>query len=239
MAKPMTLTRYAALIALAVIGTACMPDVPTDDQPTLSRFTAPELNLSAEAGREANITADPGNKSTFDLANSMDFGGRADPFALLAVEKIYDRQQASERVLSDFGGSFSVFYEPPPPPPDETTVMAPTPQGWRLSAVLIGDGIGALLERSPGDTIEIRPGMQIPGTEWTVASIDEERAVLRRSADMRPSTFVVRLQSRGADFGGGGGGGGNTGGGGGGGRSGGGSGGGGGLDGEGGGMGDR
>jgi len=113
--------------------------------------------------------------------------------------------------------------------------MAPVPQGWRLSAILIGDGVGALLERAPGDTIEIRPGQQIQGTEWTVVSIDEERAVLRRSADMRPSTFVVRLQSRGADFGRGGGGGGNTGGGGGGGRTGGG----GGIDGEGGGMGDR
>ncbi|MBV6458010.1 MAG: hypothetical protein HONBIEJF_01132 [Fimbriimonadaceae bacterium] len=237
MANVLKLSRNAALIALVVAGAGCMPPVPLEDQPTHSRFQAPELNLSAEAGRNATIIADPGNKSTFDLANSIDFGGRADPFALLAVEKVFDRQQASERVLADFGGSFSVFYEPPPPPPDETTVMAPVPQGWRLSAVLIGDGIGALLERSPGDTIEIRPGQQIQGTEWTVVSIDEERAVLRRSADMRPSTFVVRLQSRGADFGGGGGGG--TSGGGGSGGGGGGTGGGGGLDGEGGGMGDR
>lgn len=235
MAKLENVTRIAALAALAVIGVGCMPPVPLDDQPTLSRFNAPDLNLSAEAGTDQSVVADPGSKSTFDLANSMDFGGRADPFALLNAEKVYDRQQTSERVLADFGGSFSVFYEPPPPPPDETTVMAPVPQGWRLSAILIGDGVGALLERAPGDTIEIRPGQQIQGTEWTVVSIDEERAVLRRSADMRPSTFVVRLQSRGADFGSGGGGGGNTGGGGGGGRTGGG----GGIDGEGGGMGDR
>jgi hypothetical protein len=204
MAKHIGLARWVVLAAVAVVGAGCLPHVPVDDTPTVRNFRRPDLNLSAEAGREAQVTADPGFKSSFDLANSMFFGSRTDPFALLAVEKIYDRQQASERVLADFGGSFSVFYEPPPPPPDETVVNEPLPTGWRLSAILIGDGVGALLER-PSGTIEIRPGQRIEGTEWTVVSIDEERAVLRRSSDRRPSTFVVRLQGRGADFGSGGG----------------------------------
>jgi len=43
----------------------------------------------------------------------------------------------------------------------------------------------------------IRPGMSIPGTQWVVQSIDEEKAIMRRNTkeNVQPKLVVVRLET--------------------------------------------
>jgi hypothetical protein len=76
-------------------------------------------------------------------------------------------------------------------PEDEPPVYEPVPN-WRLSGVLIGSGVMALLDTGP-TTYEIRPGMQIPGTEWRVVAIDSDRALLARDGNKLPKEFYVGL----------------------------------------------
>ena len=116
---------------------------------------------------------------------------RSNPFSLTALESAYDMQQASEKFLSESGG-FSVQYEPKPEV-DETPVLEPQPYR-RLSGIVVGDSVNAIIELGDGRTEIIRPGQRIPNTEWTVVSIDSEKAVLKRSGNKLPTEIIVRLE---------------------------------------------
>jgi hypothetical protein len=72
--------------------------------------------------------------------------------------------------------------------------LEPPPAGWRLAGVMTGNGISAIMTNGTFPALDIRPGSQIPGTEWYVVSIDAEKAVLRRTNNKRPREWVVRLQ---------------------------------------------
>jgi len=50
----------------------------------------------------------------------------------------------------------------------------------------------------------IRPGSKIPNSDWTVESIDREKAVLVRGGNAEPHRIVVRLESPPPGMGGGG-----------------------------------
>lgn len=169
--------------------------------------TVPEPDTNVPVGTE--VKASPSVVNPRQVAFGRDFGVRSNPFSLLGVERTFHFEQQTERLLATFGG-----WEPFDVPEeilDDPIIIEPLPR-WRLSGVIIGNGVLALLDT--GTTVyEIRPGMTIPGTEWRVASIDDERAILVRDGNKLPREFQVDLQgSIDGALGGGGLGGGNTGG---------------------------
>jgi hypothetical protein len=129
-------------------------------------------------------------------------GPRRDPFALKSNERAYEIEQNSARLLNDMG-SWVVMYTPAPEkPPAAGLVQDPQPYR-RLSGIIVGDSVYALMDT--GGQIEIiRPGMRVPNTEWTVVSIDEEKAILRRTGNKVPRQITVRLESPPPGMGGGG-----------------------------------
>lgn len=171
----------------------------------------------ASAAKTSKLNADAGvpisvaNKPTaFEDAKQATFGTRKNAFSLLPGEVKFNNEQAAARLVSDSGG-FSMMYEPPPPKPDEETIVEPQPRR-RLAGILLGDAVIALIQMEDGRVYDVHPGSKIPNSEWTVVSIDQERAVLRRSGNKLPKQIEVKLES-GPIGGGGGGGGGTTGGG--------------------------
>jgi hypothetical protein len=121
----------------------------------------------------------------------MSFGSRLNPFGLLAREAKFNQEQVAERIISEAGG-WSVSFELPDETPVEQEVrLEPTPI-WRVSGILIGETVVALLDTGTA-TYDLRPGMRVPGTEWTVISIDEERIVLQRDGAALPKQFSVPL----------------------------------------------
>lgn len=145
--------------------------------------------IAAEAGTPIlGAEAQAGDVKT--LADSMYFGMRSNPFALLMAEAVFDKNQLGYSVINNAGG-WSVYFEEPELPPVEDEIPVEPIPVWRLSGVLIGDGVTAILDMG-NQTIQIRPGMTIPGTNWTVVSIDEERAILRRPGE-EPNEMAVPL----------------------------------------------
>ena len=178
-------------------------------RPALSPSTAPpadQYDLSAETGVPMSPAAAAENMR--EWADTEDFAYRSDPFALLPEERTFDLDQHAERLISTNSWSLEItptldMDEDAPP------VLQPLPV-WRLSGIIVSNGVLALLDMG-GRTIEIRPGTRIPGTPWTVVSIDEERAILKRDDNVLPSEFAVELTGPMVTIGGGGGGGNNNG----------------------------
>lgn len=129
------------------------------------------------------------------MVNATGYKPRPDPFALSPVEQGFENRQEAERLASQIGYFPNVFVDLPPP---SETGQAPEPQPRRrLAGVLIGDSVLAIIEMGNGRPPEIvRPGQQVPGTEWTVVSIDEDKAVLRRGGTRLPHEVVVHLEGR-------------------------------------------
>ena len=71
-------------------------------------------------------------------------------------------------------------------------IIEPVPR-WRLAGVVVGNGVIALLDTG-SKVYDVRPGSVVPGTEWRVESIDQERAVLVRDSNKEPKRFEVGLQ---------------------------------------------
>lgn len=198
---------FVALVAVSVTGCDAGDTSETYNGTVPFKGEAPAA--AAEAGLEAKVDARPENQP-MELAKKKYFPVRGDAFALNSTERAFDRAQLAARLVSDSGG-FSNMFSVPDEAADLPPVSEPLPL-WRLSGVVISDGVAALLETGTR-TIEIRPGMKIPDTDWTVVSIDANRAVLKRSGNKLPKTFVVELKgsfSSGTPGGGGGGGGGGS-----------------------------
>jgi hypothetical protein len=118
---------------------------------------------------------------------------RQDPFALLPNEDAYEKQQMAAYFATTYGG-WPLFYPGPPAPPPLPPVEEQPHR--RLAGILIGDSITALIDMGDGNLQDIHPGEAIPNSEWTVESIDEEKAVLRRTVPGKlPSEVIVRLES--------------------------------------------
>jgi len=152
------------------------------------------------AGLEVKPSTDTKGFTKLVAENATRFHARQDPFALNATEKGYNAQQSEERVFSSQG--FTTLVESKSEVIPQTYVE---PQPYRrLSGVVIGDSIVAILEPGEGqEPILIHPGMKILNNTWTVASIDQDKAVLRREGNTLPHEVIVRLETPPPGFGGG------------------------------------
>ncbi|MFQ3668142.1 MAG: hypothetical protein SNJ74_08710 [Fimbriimonadaceae bacterium] len=149
-----------------------------------------QFRPDVDAGIRVEVAADPTRLA--NLVASRRFGTRPDPFALLPAELAFERSQRAERFVQESGG-WSIRYTPPE---EETTQDMLEPQPYRrLAGVLVGDTVSAILIMEDGRAEIVRPGMRIPNSEWTVASIDETRAVLTRTGNRLPRQIVVNLES--------------------------------------------
>ncbi len=188
---------WVALSSIALVG--CGPQA-GDNGEAPSRGTAsiavPKVlpKIAADAGVPLVPPADPGFVRTKLLATSARFPSRRDAFALMSPETKFEQDQLRERILGEMGG-FSTLYELPTPPPDEEETLERQPFR-RLVGVLLGEGVIALIQMEDGKIYDVRPGSKIPNSEWTVVSIDSEKAVLRRSGNKRPREIVVLLQGQ-------------------------------------------
>lgn len=127
------------------------------------------------------------------MATVMKVGrSRPDPFALTDVEKQYDANQTTERVLASSGGWRFDYVEPEDK--EATVVYEPQP-ARRLMGVIVGDAVYGVIDMGDGVGRIIYPGLKIEGTEWYVVSIDEDKAILRRDSLNLPKEVVVKLQS--------------------------------------------
>jgi len=128
------------------------------------------------------------------LVASRSLPSRTDPFALHKEERAFETKQAGARIFQETGGNFALEYVPPPEL-DTRPVFEEQPYR-RLAGVIVGDSVLAIIEMGNGQPPQIiRPGERIPNSEWTVVSINEDRAILRRSGNKLPKEITVRLES--------------------------------------------
>lgn len=195
------LASFAALFA-----SGCQQAVPAPG--TVSgRAQGGEMYMPAAAAG-VNLPPDAQSKvpTVQQLAQNRSWSNRANPFGWLSSETAFDRDQLSERLVSE-GGFMTVFEQPDEQPESERITVEPQPL-WRLSGVVVGpDAILALLDVGPGEDFPVRPGQSIPGTEWVCVSIDTERAIFRRDGNVLPREVIVPLTGPLMVPGGGGGGG--------------------------------
>lgn len=177
----------------------------------------PVANQGFVAQAEAGISIppppdDPTFKKVVDESKLRNFVVRNDSFALSPKEKAFEKDQQTARIMGTMGG-FTTYFELPEERIEETTIKKEAPPLWRISGIILGDAVMALLVKSEGSAAEVlRPGSQISGTNWVVASIDVDKVVLKRDGDTLPKTVTVFLQERMPTDTGSGGGGGNSGG---------------------------
>lgn len=181
------------LLGSLVLG-GCAADMSTMEEPVPASTPAKvEYKPDVDAGVEvAMATPDPQKLQT--LVASKIFLPRADASALLPIERRYEQSMQAERLASTEGWSIQVdpiILDPPPP-----VEPVPDPQPYRrLAGIIVGDTVMAIMITEGGETQIIRPGMRLPNSEWTVVSIDEEKAVLRRPGNRVPRQVIVNLES--------------------------------------------
>lgn len=125
------------------------------------------------------------------IASTARYGYRSNPFELSVDEVRFDEAQASEKFLAE-QGHFSNSFELPED--KEEQVVGEEQQPYRrISGIVIGDAVYAILEENGRSTI-IRPGSRIPDTEWVVVSIDRDGVTLRRPGNVKPNEITVRLE---------------------------------------------
>lgn len=187
------------LTALGAVVAGC--DVgPVNDDPVSVTPLGSELS-EFKPDVQVGLPVQPDASLAVALAERIQSGrtaARANPFALLPSESKYEADQGAARLISSMG-----FYTFIPPEVKEEAPPMTEPQPYRrLSGILVGQSVSAILEDDsrPGEGLLIRPGMTIPNTPWRVASIDAEKAVLRRTGANAETTYprevTVRLESR-------------------------------------------
>jgi hypothetical protein len=162
--------------------------------PRTARVDLTPFQPTGLAGLPVQPIEDPERIRMVVANRAGQFGRRTNPFALLPEEQAFDVRQATERIFAQ-GGGFGMFYTPPPEVVEAPPVVEPQPYR-RLSGVVVGDSILAIIDMGDGRGSQIiRPGQRIPNSEWRVASIDQERAVLRRDGNRLPREVIVRLET--------------------------------------------
>jgi hypothetical protein len=86
------------------------------------------------------------------------------------------------------------MYEPPIEVADQSEIVEPQPYR-RLAGILVGDTVSAIIIMEDGSAHIIKPGMRIPNSPWRVVSIDEEKAILRRAGNRKPTQITIRLET--------------------------------------------
>jgi hypothetical protein len=190
---------FCALALVVLAG--CQENEQTFGPVTPTPAQQPELNLSADRGVPV-----PKAGPVDPRLIAANVGSRQDPWALTPEEWSFEQNERTERFLNEAGNfRLDVEIEADVETEEARPIIEPVPQ-WRLAGVIIGDGVIGLLDTG-AQTYEIRPGMTVPGTEWYVVSIDQEKAVLRRDSNKLPREFAVGLSGPIGDGLGGGGGG--------------------------------
>lgn len=175
----------------------------TASNPPIPKELLESPQLTANAGVPVPEAADPTYSETMKLAEQRPFATRGDVFALLGPERRFDQSERANRIFGQLG-DFSNEYTPPEEKPAPEEQREPQPYR-RLAGILLGDSVMAIIEMESGGPQLVRPGQQIPNSEWTVVSIDSEKAILRRGGNKLPREIAVPLESRRAGAGGGGG----------------------------------
>lgn len=181
----------AALVVVGGIMAGCPPPPSAPPAAPVVSSAPPPFEYKTRTGRPIAISQDP--NLIKGLVAQRGFGARPDPFALLGTERSFDQSQTSERVLNEIGG-FSTMAEPEVEVVDTSEVVEPQPYR-RLAGVLVGDTVSAIIIMEDGSAHLIKPGMMIPNSPWRVVSIDEEKAVLRRAGNRKPTQIIVRLET--------------------------------------------
>jgi hypothetical protein len=151
----------------------------------------PALIPDTPPAAEAGVPPMAGGFTNEQLIAMRGFTARTDPFALLPAERVYETEQRAANLVNMNGWSFR--YEPAPEVVEE--IQYEEQPYRRLAGILIGETVVALLDMGDGRIISVRPGQRIEGTDWFVASIDQERLILRRVPESRvqPREVEVRL----------------------------------------------
>jgi hypothetical protein len=201
----------ALVASYALVG--CASEEVTLHTPA-KKVAMPEFKPNADAG----VPVARGDVDWKAEGEKVRAGVRPDPFALRTFEKSNERSQLAANLLAN-SSWYGLEYEEKLTTDDGTSLTPLEAQpDRRLAGVLVGDTVTALIDMGDGSgIISVRPGQIIePAKEWQVYSIDEEKAILRRTNKrVRPEFVVVRLGPNlsGGAPGDGGGGGGNLGGG--------------------------
>ena len=181
----------AALVTVGAILAGCPPPPSPPPAAPVVSSAPPPFEYKTRTGRPIAISQDP--NLIKGLVAQRSFGARPDPFALLGTERSFDQSQTAERVLNDIGG-FSTMHEPEVEVVDQADIVEPQPYR-RLAGVLVGETVSAIIIMEDGSAHLIKPGMRIPNSPWRVVSIDEEKAVLRRAGNRKPTQIIVRLET--------------------------------------------
>ncbi len=158
---------------------------PVDTYRATSDAGVPPSSI-VDSNRLAKVVAQRNGAGAYGTA-------RSDPFALTTQEKYFESQQETERFFGSAGGFGTVPLTLKPVVDEE--VVPPEEQPYRrLSGIVVGDSVLAILEEGGVSTL-ITPGMKIPNSPWRVASIDQDKAVLVRSGNTKPTQVIVRLET--------------------------------------------
>ncbi|MBS1717119.1 MAG: hypothetical protein JSS72_05245 [Armatimonadetes bacterium] len=188
---------YLGVLACAVLG-GCIKvpphaaEAPPGGIPDVKESS---LDLNADAG----VPLVPKMLPTVWVGRvaAFNFVPRKDPFELLDIEKGFEYRQQAERFVNESGGFHDEIQITENPVVEATTeVVEPQPHR-RLAGIVVSDSVYAIIEMGDGKPAElVRPGQKIGNTEWTVISIDQEKAVIHRDGNKLPHDVTVRLESR-------------------------------------------
>lgn len=186
--------KLEALLVAALVVAAVGCKSPDEDLPApvpTKPPNVPQFTPTAAAGTTVNRLGQP---VLVQQINTKKPQARTDPFALHPIERSYEVKQENMRVFGSTGQFFPPFVTDEP---EVITVPAIQPQPYRrLAGIMVGETVVAIIDMGDGGPMRIiRPGERVEGTEWTVYSIDSEKAILRRSGQALPREIVVRLES--------------------------------------------
>ena len=184
-----------ALASVVLIGCNSQPEpAPTLSTGTPNREVSELYEPEAEAGVTLDMAAATANvDSVQKIAANRAWASRNDPFSLLAAERVFEQQQALERVLSEGGGFKNEFTPPDYDAQVEAPRRAPVP-AWRLSGIVVSEGAVIALLDTGTRVYTINTGQYVEGTNWQCVSIDEEKAIFRRPGNEVPNRIEVPLQ---------------------------------------------
>ncbi|GMV89329.1 MAG: hypothetical protein AMXMBFR81_22600 [Chthonomonas sp.] len=199
--KLRSLRSFACLVvaplAISLLVAGCDLGPEDDGQATVTPIGAELTDYTPDIKVGKPVAPDPA--LAMDLLAQIEntpVPARSDPFSLLGVERQYEAQQSSLRLMSGMG--FRGFTPEEEDAAEPIPVNEPQPYR-RLSGILVGETVIGILEADDqSSSVLIRPGMEIPGTPWKVKSIDMDKAVLIRvgQPNVLPQQVTVRLESR-------------------------------------------
>lgn len=188
---------WISLCALALVAIGCAPpsevkEYPAVNPPAAVRDIKKGLASNVDAGVPLPASVDA--KKWDAMSKSYVVTSRPDPFQLTSEEQKFDKAQFAAKLFDSqrFGSEYDAI------PEDVKPDLSPEPQPYRrLAGIIVGDSILAIIEMGNGQPAQVvRPGEQIPGSEWRVVSVDPEKAVLRREGNKIPKEVVVHLEGK-------------------------------------------